>query len=34
MGFKSIMLNGRPHWVPPTWIDPQQHLQRNRMHDD
>jgi hypothetical protein len=33
MGFQSIMLNGRPHWVPPKWIDPEQKPMRNTMHD-
>ncbi len=33
MGWKSIMLNDLPHWVPPAWIDPEQRPQRNRMHD-
>ena len=33
MGFRSIMRNGRPHWVPPPWIDPDQEPLRNTMHD-
>ncbi len=33
MGWKSIMLNDLPHWVPPAWVDPEQRPQRNRMHD-
>jgi hypothetical protein len=31
MGWTSIMLNGRPHWVPPTWIDPDQTQRRNKL---
>jgi hypothetical protein len=33
MGWKSIMRNGRPHFVPPTWIDPEQLPRRNKLHD-
>ena len=22
MGWRSTMLNGRPHWIPPDWVDP------------
>jgi hypothetical protein len=34
MGFQSIMINGRAHWIPPTWIDPKQKPRRNTMHDE
>jgi hypothetical protein len=33
MGYRSMMINGRPHWVPPPWIDPQQKPVRNHLHD-
>ena len=33
MGWTSIMLNDRPHWVPPAWVDPDQKPRRNTMHD-
>jgi hypothetical protein len=33
MGYKSVMINGRPYWVPPSWIDPQQQPIRNHLHD-
>jgi hypothetical protein len=33
MGWTSTMLNGRPHWVPPDWIDPEQRPRRNHLHD-
>ena len=33
MGWRSIMLNGHPHWVPPDWIDPHQTPRRNTLHD-
>jgi hypothetical protein len=23
------MINGIPHWIPPTWLDPEQTPQRN-----
>jgi hypothetical protein len=33
MGWRSIMYNGRPYWVPPTWVDPDQTPRRNKLHD-
>jgi hypothetical protein len=33
LGWQTVMLNGIPHWKPPTWIDPDQVPLRNRMHD-
>ncbi len=33
MGWKSIIHNGRPHWIPPRWVDPEQRPRRNRLHD-
>jgi hypothetical protein len=33
MGWTSRMLNGRPHWVPPSWLDPERKPVRNHMHD-
>jgi hypothetical protein len=26
-------VNGRPHWIPPSWLDPQQTPRRNDLHD-
>ena len=33
MGWRSAMLNGRPHWIPPSWVDPERKPQRNHQHD-
>ena len=33
MGWKSIMHNGKPHWVPPSWVDPEQRPRINHLHD-
>lgn len=33
MGWRSVMLNGFPHWVPPSWVDPQHRPRRNSQHD-
>ena len=33
MGWQSVMLDGRPHWVPPRWIDSEQVPRRNKLHD-
>jgi hypothetical protein len=33
MGWTGIMTNGRPWWIPPKWIDPEQKPIRNHMHD-
>jgi hypothetical protein len=32
-GWLSVFLDGRPHWIPPTWLDPDQTPKRNTMHD-
>ena len=32
-GWLGIMVDGRPHWVPPAWIDPDQKPIRNTTHD-
>jgi len=32
-GWRTIMLDGRPHWVPPKWLDPTQTPQRNHWND-
>jgi hypothetical protein len=32
-GWSCRMLNGTPHWIPPTWIDPTQTPRRNHAHD-
>jgi hypothetical protein len=26
-------VNGRPHWIPPSWLDPEQTPRRNDLHD-
>ncbi len=33
MGWRSAMLNGRPHWIPPSWVDPERKPHRNHQHD-
>lgn len=33
MGWTGVMINGRPHWTPPRWIDPTRTPRRNTMHD-
>lgn len=33
MGWRSEMINGYPHWVPPSWADPEQRPRRNHLHD-
>jgi hypothetical protein len=33
MGWRSIMIDELPHWVPPEWVDPKQKPKRNTMHD-
>ena len=33
MGWHSEMINGFPHWVPPSWADPDQRPRRNHLHD-
>jgi hypothetical protein len=33
LGWTCQMINGTPHWTPPTWIDPTQTPRRNRTHD-
>ena len=32
-GWSCRMLNGTPHWIPPTWIDATQTPRRNHAHD-
>jgi hypothetical protein len=32
-GWQCVMQGGRPHWIPPSWIDPQRRPIRNRLHD-
>jgi hypothetical protein len=31
-GWTGQMINGAPHWRPPSWIDPSQTLRRNTTH--
>ena len=31
-GWRSVMIDGRPHWIPPAWIDPAQRPLRNHLH--
>lgn len=33
MGFRSAMIDGVPHWIPPAWIDQAQLPRRNTLHD-
>ena len=33
-GWESVMIDGRPHWIPPAWIDPERTPLRNHLHDD
>jgi hypothetical protein len=33
MGWRSEMVGGFPHWVPPDWVDPEHRPRRNRLHD-
>jgi hypothetical protein len=33
MGWTSTMINGRPHWIPPAWVDPTRTPRRNQLHD-
>lgn len=33
-GWATTMIDGRPHWIPPSWFDPQQHPRRNTLFDD
>ena len=30
---RSVMRNGRPHWIPPAWLDPAQVPRMNQVHD-
>jgi hypothetical protein len=32
LGWRCIMINGRPHFVPPSWIDPEQAPMLNTAH--
>ena len=32
-GLALTMLNGRPHWIPPGWVDPDRQPVRNHLHD-
>jgi hypothetical protein len=32
-GWRGIMINGIPHFIPPRWLDPEQKPLRNRTHD-
>ena len=31
-GWRCVMIDGIPHWIPPPWIDPTQTPRRNRAH--
>jgi hypothetical protein len=33
MGWTSTSINGLPHWIPPTWMDPEQKPIRKPDHD-
>jgi hypothetical protein len=32
-GWTTTMINGRPYWIPPRWLDPDQRPIRNTLHD-
>jgi hypothetical protein len=32
-GWTATMINGRPHYLPPRWLDPGQRPRRNHLHD-
>jgi hypothetical protein len=32
-GWTTTMIDGRPHWIPPVWIDPEQQPRRNTTFD-
>lgn len=32
LGWTCTMINGTPHWTPPTWIDPHQKPRRNHVN--
>jgi hypothetical protein len=34
LGWRCVMLHGRPYWIPPAWIDPQRRPIRNTFFDD
>jgi hypothetical protein len=31
-GWRAEMIDGRPHWIPPAWIDPHQKPRLNTIH--
>ena len=32
-GWRGEMINGRPHWIPPAWMDRERRPRRNTIHD-
>jgi hypothetical protein len=32
-GWACVMKDGRPHWIPPAWLDPERRPMRNHHHD-
>jgi hypothetical protein len=34
MGWTGKIIDGRPHWTPPAWMDPDQRPRRNTLHDN
>jgi hypothetical protein len=32
LGWVNIMKDGRPAWIPPAWVDPEQKIQTNQRH--
>ena len=32
-GWTTTMLNGRPHWIPPSWLDPDRTPRHNPWND-
>jgi hypothetical protein len=33
LGWRAVMINGVPHWIPPSWFDPTRTPARSTMHD-
>ena len=33
LGWQCVMKDGRPHWIPPSWIDPERRPTRNRFFE-
>jgi hypothetical protein len=33
LGWQAQIIDHRPYWIPPTWLDPEQTPRRNQIHD-